>query len=77
MAIRILSANCQGLGFIEKRLDVLNYLKDKRSDIYCLQDTHTQLNHQNASSNPNGIMNASSAQAHLIPEVWQFSLVKI
>ena len=41
MAIRILSANCQGLSSIEKRLDVLNYLKDKKSDIYCLQDTHT------------------------------------
>ena len=76
MAIRILSANCQGLGSIEKRLDVLNYLKDKKVTSI-VSKTHTQLKHQNASSNPNGIMNASSAQAHLIPEVWQFSLVKI
>ena len=41
MAIKILSANCQGLGSLEKRLDVLNYLKDKQCHIYCLQDTHT------------------------------------
>ena len=41
MSIKILSANCQGLGSLEKRLDVLNYLKDKKCDIYCLQDTHT------------------------------------
>lgn len=41
MAIKVLSANCQGLGSMEKRLDVLNYLKEKKCDIYCLQDTHT------------------------------------
>lgn len=41
MAIKILSANCQGLGSMEKRLDVLNYLSEKKCDIYCLQDTHT------------------------------------
>ena len=33
MSIKILSANCQGLGSLEKRLDVLNYLKDKKCDI--------------------------------------------
>ena len=41
MSIKILSVNCQGLGSMEKRLDVLNYLKDKKCNIYCLQDTHT------------------------------------
>ena len=41
MAIKILSANCQGLGSMEKRLDVFNYLKEKKCDIICLQDTHT------------------------------------
>lgn len=41
MALKILSANCQGLGSKEKRLDVFNYLKDRNCDIYCLQDTHT------------------------------------
>lgn len=41
MAIKILSANCQGLGSTEKRLDVLNYLTERKCDIYCLQDTHT------------------------------------
>jgi exonuclease III len=32
--------NCQGLGCHEKRKDVFNYLKSKKCDIYCLQDTH-------------------------------------
>ena len=41
MAIKVLSANCQGLGSIEKRLDVFNYLKEKKCDIICLQETHT------------------------------------
>ena len=35
------SANCQGFGLMEKRVDVLNYLKGKQCQIYCLQDTHT------------------------------------
>ena len=43
MAIKILSANCQGLGSTEKRLDVLNYLTERKCDIYCLQDTHTTI----------------------------------
>ena len=38
--IKVLSANCQGLRDIKKRIDVLNYLKDKKADIICLQDTH-------------------------------------
>ena len=38
MSIKILSANCQGIGSLEKRLDVLNYLKDRKCDIFCLQD---------------------------------------
>ena len=41
MSVKILSANCQGIGSMEKRLDVLNNLKDRKCDIYCLQDTHT------------------------------------
>ena len=36
----MLTLNCQGLGDSEKRKDVLNYLKCKQFDIYCLQDTH-------------------------------------
>ena len=35
-----LSLNCQGLGDLEKRRDVLNYLRGKKMNIYCLQDTH-------------------------------------
>lgn len=38
--IRILSCNVQGLQCTEKRIDVFEYIKNKRYDIYCLQDTH-------------------------------------
>lgn len=42
MSLKILSANCQGLGGINKRRDVLNHFKREKCmyDIYCLQDTH-------------------------------------
>lgn len=40
MSLKILSANCQGLGGINKRRDVLNDLKRKKFDVFCLQDTH-------------------------------------
>ena len=36
----ILSVNCQGLQDKQKRLDVFNYLKEKKFNIYALQDTH-------------------------------------
>ena len=38
--IRIMSLNCRGLGNTQKRKDVLNYLRQKKFSIYCLQDTH-------------------------------------
>ena len=38
--LNILSVNCQGIGLLPKRTDVLNYLKEKGCQIYCLQDTH-------------------------------------
>ena len=38
--IMVLSVNCQGLQTLAKRIDVINYLKDKNPDIVCLQDTH-------------------------------------
>ena len=38
--LKIVSYNCQGLNSAEKRGDVLNYLKSKDYNIYCLQDTH-------------------------------------
>ena len=41
MEFKILSANCQGMGGNEKKLDVFNYLKAKNCDIYCLQDIHS------------------------------------
>lgn len=38
--VNILSVNCQGIGLLPKRTDVLHYLKEKGCQIYCLQDTH-------------------------------------
>ena len=45
-ALTICSANCQGLGSSSsgKRKDVMNYLKNKKFDIYFLQDTHFESN---------------------------------
>ena len=39
-SMKVLSANCQALQNYEKRCDVLSYLKEKQTDIICLQDTH-------------------------------------
>ena len=38
--VTILSMNCRGLADVEKRNDVLHYLKKKNYSIYCLQETH-------------------------------------
>jgi exonuclease III len=38
--ITFCTLNCQGLGSNEKRKDVLNFLKQKKYSIYCIQDTH-------------------------------------
>ena len=38
--IKILSANCRGIRNKVKRYDVINYMKDKKVNILCLQDTH-------------------------------------
>ena len=38
--LKILSANCRGLQDRKKRTDVLNYYKEKKPNILCLQDTH-------------------------------------
>ena len=38
--LKIFSYNTQGLGGINKRTDIFEFLKAKRMDIYCLQDTH-------------------------------------
>ena len=40
MSFSLVSLNCRGLSGIEKRRDVLNYLKQKNFSIYFLQDTH-------------------------------------
>ena len=47
MSVSILTNNCRGLGGIEKRRDVLNYLKQKNFSIYLLQDTHFTLDDYN------------------------------
>ena len=39
-SIKVLSANCQGLQNLQKRTDVINYLKEMKAHIICLQDTH-------------------------------------
>ena len=38
--VKICSLNCQGLGDDKKRRDILNYLRDLKYSIICLQDTH-------------------------------------
>ena len=38
--LNILTVNFQRIGLLPKRTDVLNYLKGKGCQIYCLQDTH-------------------------------------
>ena len=38
--LHILSFNTQGLQGLNKRTDVLEFLKNKKYQIYCLQDTH-------------------------------------
>lgn len=38
--LRIITYNTQGLQGIQKRLDIFDFLKNKKCHIYCLQDTH-------------------------------------
>ena len=46
-SLKILSANCRGLGDVNKRKDVFDYLRRKNYSIYCIQDTHfTENTHQ-------------------------------
>ena len=49
--IRVLSANCRGLKDKEKRYDVVNYIRDMKADIICLQDTHLTENDTSAFKN--------------------------
>ena len=39
-SITVLSANCRGLQNYQKRIDVLNYFKETKSNIVRVQDTH-------------------------------------
>ena len=38
--LKITSVNCRGLHDSRKRKDVFNYLRNLKSSIFCLQDTH-------------------------------------
>ena len=38
--LKIVSANCQGIRDMKKRIYVLKYIEDIGSEITCLQDTH-------------------------------------
>ena len=38
--IKIATVNCQGLGTLSKRQDVVNFYKKQSFSILCLQDTH-------------------------------------
>lgn len=38
--LRIITYNTQGLQGVNKRIDIFEYLKDKKFHVYCLQDTH-------------------------------------
>ena len=42
-----MSLNCRGLGGLEKKRDVLNYIKQKNFSIYLLQDTHLTMEDYN------------------------------
>ena len=46
--LKVLSANCPGLRTLEKRSDVLRYLKETNAAIVCLQDTHLTANDTNS-----------------------------
>ena len=46
-SLSILSLNCQGLGDLNKRKDVFNYLHSKKYNIVCLQDTHFTTSQEN------------------------------
>ena len=38
--LKLISINCQGFQTVEKRKDVINYLRAKYCTVYLLQDTH-------------------------------------
>lgn len=44
MSLKVVTFNCRGLGGLDKRRDVLNYIKQKQFSISFLQDTHFTLN---------------------------------
>ena len=45
--VKVLSANCQGLRDKPKRRDVINYFKDLKPSILCLQGTHLTIKEEN------------------------------
>ena len=43
-SFKIVSMNCRGLGYQQKRKDTFNFLRNKGASIFCLQDTHFTAN---------------------------------
>ena len=75
------SANCRGLGDRKKRIDVLDYLKNTKSNIVCLQDTHwltsEERNIRKIWDNPcylNGIKSNARGVAILIKNNFEYSV---
>ena len=44
--IKIYNMNVRGLGDLKKRRKVFNYLKQIDADLFCLQETHSDLNQE-------------------------------
>ena len=80
--IKLLSANCQGLGNIDKRMDVLNYFEHLNCDIFCLQDTHWTekdcqkiKNHWPGEVILNGFKSNSRGVAILMKKTFEYSIL--
>lgn len=72
MSFKVVTFNCRGLGGLDKRRDVLNYIKQKQFSISFLQDTHFTLN--DYEQDPFGAMTSIYLLDNLILEALQFCL---
>ena len=81
--ITVLSANCQGLRTYEKRVDVLNYMKEKGASIVCLQDTHLTEKEINSVKQIwpdcylNGVRNNSRGVAILLNNNFEYNVLEV
>ena len=83
-SIKLLSANCQGLGNIDKRMDVLKYLEQLNCDVVCLQDTHWTEKDSKRLRNLwpgeiilNGFKSNSRGVAILMKDTFEYSILDI